>query len=340
MIAKFIELLVSTLKKASFWPLIEPIFTLVSLYVLAIVIAYQFVQWRYKFTPELSTFLGSYLVKQISVVFIAVGLLALVLGTNWTSAVRTEVNVKLRAWVRSAARRLALAGLIVVFAVGVFLRLAPQQVSHITIKFLERPASFDEYGFAYIIYELNRSQTDWHFTLDPDPFNKDSRSSAEQDECGTDFLCYARLISKGQPLIGISESGFDQDSFWMNSGNVSVISAGQWKAYEPPSIYLYLTYSLIVQSTLIHLNGNCSGLPADAFQQSRLSYGDLFEFTPRRNQLKAAILAAHLSPKGQELLANCFGLEYMNTCNRLLSLDWLRSGRIHDTLEQNFGIKL
>jgi len=91
---------------------------------------------------------------------------------------------------------------------------------------------------------------------------------------------------------------------------------------------------------MIHLNGNCSGLPTGAFQVSRLSYGDLFEFTPRRNQLKAAILAAHLSPKGQELLANCFGLEYMNTCNRLLSLDWLQTGRVRDNLEKNFGIKL
>jgi hypothetical protein len=340
MIAKFIELVISQLKKASFWPLLEPLVTLLSLYVLGIVIAYQFVQWRYKFTPELSTFLSSYLVKQISVVFVAVGLLALVLGTSWKSSVRTELSVKLRDWIRSGARKLAVAGLIVVAAVGLFLRLAPQQVSHITIKFLERPTSFDEYGFAYIVYELNRAQADWHFTLDPDPFNKDSRTSAEIDECGTDSLCYARLVSKGEPLIGITESGFDQDSFWMNSGNVSVISAGQWKDYEPPSMYLYLTYSLIVQSTMIHLNGNCGGLPQGAFQQSRLSYGDLFEFTPRRNQLKAAILAAHLSPKGQELLANCFGLEYMNTCNRLLSLDWLRSGRIHDTLEQNFKITL
>jgi len=56
--------------------------------------------------------------------------------------------------------------------------------------------------------------------------------------------------------------------------------------------------------------------------------------------MKAAILAAHLSPKGQELLANCFGLDYMNTCNRLLSLDWLHSGRVHDNLEKNFKIKL
>jgi hypothetical protein len=340
MISRFVELLVGYLKTKSFWPLIEPVFTLLSLYAVSVVIAYQFIEWRYHFTPELQVFLRSYIVKQISVVFLTLALLALVFGTNWTAGLRTEFGSKLGNRFRHGTRKLVVAGLIVVFAAGVFLRLVPHRVSHITIKFLEQPVSFNEYALTYIVYELNRSQTDWHFRLDPDIFNRDSRTSSEIDECITDSLCYAKLISEGQPLIGITESGFDQDSFWTNSGDVSVISAGQWKDYAPPSIYVYLTYSLIVQSTLIHLNTSCSGLPAEAFQQSRLSYGDLFEFIPRRNQMKAAILAANLSPRGQELLTNCFGLEYMNTCNRLLSLDWLHSGRIHDNLEQNFGIKL
>ncbi len=273
-------------------------------------------------------------------VFLTFALQALVLGTNWKTGVRTELGSRLGSWVRTGARKMVVAGVIVVFGAGVFLRLAPHRVSHIKIKFLDSPKSFSEYPFAYIVYELNRSQTDWHFTLDPDTFNRDSRTSSEIDQCGTDSLCYAKLIAEEQPLIGITESDFDQGSFWMNSGSVSVISAGQWKAFEPPSTYEYLSYSLIVQSTMIHLNRNCSGLPTGAFQESRLSYGDLFEFTPRRNEMKAAILAAHLSPKGQELLANCFGLDYMNTCNRLLSLEWLHAGRVHDNLEKNFGIKL
>jgi hypothetical protein len=337
MIARFIDLVVGYLKTKSFWPLLEPVFTLLSLYVVSVVIAYQAIEWRYHFTPELIAFLHSYVVKQISVVYLAFTLLALLLGTEWKAGVRTELGLRFGRRFRAGARKLVVAGLIVVFAAGVFLRLAPHRVSHITVKFLDRPVSFNEYAFTYIIYELNRSQTDWHFTLDPDAFNRDSRTSSEIDNCGTDPLCYANLIASGQPLIGITEASFDQDSFWTNAGNISIISAGQWKAYEP-SMYLYLTYSLIVQSTMIHLNGNCSGLPTGSFQASRLSYGDLFEFTPRRNQMKAAVLAAHLSPTGQELLANCFGFEYMNTCNRLLSLDWLYTGRVHDNLEKNFGI--
>ena len=340
MISKFVDLILDHLKAKPYWPLIEPVFTLLALYIVSDVIAYQYIEWRYHFTPELVTFLHSYIVKQISVVFLTFVLLALVLGRSWRTGVRSEVSSRLRGSLHSGMRKMVVAGIIVVFATGVFLRVAPHRVSHIKIKFLERPRSFNEYAFAYIVYELNRTQTDWHFTLDPDIFNRDSRTSAEIEQCGTDSLCYAKLIAEDQPLIGITETGFDQDSFWMNSGSISVISAGQWKDFAPPSIYEYLSYSLIVQSTIIHLNRNCGGLPTGAFQESRLSYGDLFEFTPRRNEMKAAILAAHLSPRGQELLANCFGLDYMNTCNRLLSLDWLQSGRIHDNLEKNFGTKL
>jgi hypothetical protein len=340
MLAKFFELLVDPLRAKPYWPLIEPVVRLLSLYALACVIAYQYVEWRYRFTPELTTFLQSYLVKQISVAFLTFALLALVMGTKWKKGVRTEATARLGGWCRSGTRNLLIAGVIVAFATGVLLHLVPHRVSHIKVKFLETPQSFDEYALAYIVYELNRFQNDWHFVLDPDTFNPDSRSSTEVRQCGTDSLCYAKLIAEDQPFIGITETGFDQDSFWVNSGVVSVISAGQWKPFEPPSTYEYLSYSLIVQSTLIHLNRNCGGLPGAAFQQSRVSYGDLFEFTPRRNEMKAAILAAHLSPRGQELLANCFGLEYMNTCHSLLSLDWLRSGRVHGNLEKTFKIRL
>src|SRR5262249_17871492 len=133
MISKFIELLVGYLKSRSFWPLIEPVFTLLSLYVISIAVAYQFIEWQYHFTPELAIFLHSYIVKQISVVFLTFALLALVLGTDWKSGARIEIGSKLGAWFRSAARKIVIAGLIVVLATGVFLRLTPHRVSHITI---------------------------------------------------------------------------------------------------------------------------------------------------------------------------------------------------------------
>jgi len=340
MIDRFIDLLISTVKDKAWWPLAQPIVTLLSLYVMAGVIAYQYIEWRYNFTPELTTFLRSYLFKQITVVFLTVALLALVLGARWQQGVKTEAVARVQRWVRSGVWHLVIIGLLLVFSSAVLLRLVPHRVSHITVKFLEQPESFDQYALAYIIYELNRFQSDWHFTLDPDVYNPDSRSSTEAQTCGADMLCNARLVAHDEPLIGITEKGFSEDSFWVNSGVVSVVSAGQWQAFRPPSTYEYLSYSLVVQSTLIHLNQSCGGAPEGAFRRSRLSYGDLFEFVPRRNEMKAAILAAHLSPKGQELLANCFGLEYMHICNELLSLDWLHSGRVHDNLEKTFSVKL
>jgi hypothetical protein len=109
MISKFFDMVVDYLKGKSFWPLIEPLFTLGSLYVLAVVIAYQYIEWRYHFTPELTTFLHSYIVKQISVVFLTFLLLALVLGTKWKAGVRSEVGARLGGWVRSGAKKLVVA---------------------------------------------------------------------------------------------------------------------------------------------------------------------------------------------------------------------------------------
>jgi hypothetical protein len=174
MISKFAELILGYLKAKSYWPLIEPVFTLLALYVVSCVIAYQYVEWRYHFTPELGTFLHSYIVKQISVTVLTFVMLALILGTSWKTGVRAELGPRLRSGFRSGIRKLVIAAMILVFATGVFLRLAPHHVSHITIKLLDQPRSFSEYPFAYIVYELNRSQTDWHFTLNPDPINRGS----------------------------------------------------------------------------------------------------------------------------------------------------------------------
>src|SRR5882724_4829177 len=105
MISKFVELILDHLKAKSYWPLIEPVFTLLALYVISGVIAYQYIEWRYHFTPELGTFLRSYIVKQISVAFLTFALLAIVLGTNWKTGVRTEVSSRISGWFRSGTRK-------------------------------------------------------------------------------------------------------------------------------------------------------------------------------------------------------------------------------------------
>ena len=200
MFGKFVELLLDYLKQKPYWPLLQPVVTLVSLYVVACIVAYQYIEWRYHFTPELTTFLGSYLVKQISVVFATIAVLALVLGVRWKQSVGTEATARVKTWVRVGAWNLVVAGVVVAISIAMFLRLVPHRVSHITVQFLEEPKSFDEGALAYIVYELNRFQTDWHFTLDGDVFNPASASSADQQACREDVHCYV-LRTPLQPWL-------------------------------------------------------------------------------------------------------------------------------------------
>jgi hypothetical protein len=225
---------------------------------------------------------------------------------------------------------------------ALFVYLSPHAVRDIRIKFLDEP-TFDKYAFVYIIYELNRQQRDWHFEVDFDTFDESALTQKEKERCQGSPLCYAELLADGSSpnsgFIGITGQQLGTDSFWQNHQTVSTVSTFRWEAYAPPNTYDYLAYSIIKQSILIHLNGECRGLPSQAFEQSRSAYGDQFEFNPRRREIKAAILTAHLSLKNQELLANCFGVDYMNRCDRLLSLNWLHDARVQGNLEKAFGIK-
>jgi len=167
------------LKTTPAWPLIEPVFTLFSLYVVSIVIAYQFIEYRYRFTPELPVFLHSYNrqadQRDLPDIRAAGARARDDLESGCAQRGRLEgrqLAADRREEARGSRADRSVWG-------GRLPALAPHRVSHITIKFLERPVSFDDYAFAYIVYELNRSQTDWHFMLDSDPFNRDSRTSKE-----------------------------------------------------------------------------------------------------------------------------------------------------------------
>jgi hypothetical protein len=56
--------------------------------------------------------------------------------------------------------------------------------------------------------------------------------------------------------------------------------------------------------------------------------------------MKAAILAARLSPPGEELLFNSFGAEYLGVCSELLRLDWLHTNKVEGNLRSVFGVAL
>jgi len=75
-------------------------------------------------------------------------------------------------------------------------------------------------------------------------------------------------------------------------------------------------------------------------REARIAYGDLFQYTPKRREMKSVILASHLSPDGEELLFNCFGPEYLSTASKLLTLDWLHAPKVTQNLARGFNVQL
>src|ERR1041384_6800365 len=83
---KLLDTLIGYLKGKPYWAKIEPALTLFSLYLMTLVLAYQYIEWQYHFSPALGLYLRSYLVKQISLVYIGIGFLALVFGATRVGA--------------------------------------------------------------------------------------------------------------------------------------------------------------------------------------------------------------------------------------------------------------
>ena len=368
MLFKLLDIIVGYVKETPAWPVLRPVTALLSLYLTALVLVYQFVEWQYRLSPSLSLFLRSYLVKQVTVVCAAVALVVFLLHrlvrpgepSVATLAAADPVaggpaaaaSLGGPAPVGGAARRWRLPGLpavrvfasmaLVVAAAGaLFSWLAPRSVANIRVKFLTEP-EVDPYAVAYVLYELNRAQKQWFFEVDFDVFNESALTSGERERCAGPerTLCLAEVSAGGRPFIGITTKPLEEDFFWKNRGPVSVVSTHAWRRYAPPGEYQFLTHAVIVQSVVIHLNAHCAGLTTGAVRESRVSVNDLFQFTPRRHAMKAAILAAHLDRRGELLLFNCFGPEYVSVAGNLLSLDWLRAGRVQNNLERAFRVKV
>jgi hypothetical protein len=117
-----------------------------------------------------------------------------------------------------------------------------------------------------------------------------------------------------------------------------VITTRDWQGESAPSIYEYLTYILIVQGLLIHLDAYCGGIPPRPSEREGIVYGNVLEYHPRRESMKASILSGHLSPKDEQLLFNCLGPDYMHKMTELLRLEWLRSGPVRANLRAAYGI--
>src|SRR6266850_3841074 len=64
-------------KGKPYWPAIQGLFTLLSLYLTASVLAYQYLRWQYGLEPPLRLFVHSYLFKQISLIALTVFVIGL-----------------------------------------------------------------------------------------------------------------------------------------------------------------------------------------------------------------------------------------------------------------------
>jgi hypothetical protein len=340
MVFKFLDAILDYFKAQPYWSKIQPLLAFLSLYITTQVLAYEFLQWQYRLSPSLSLYCKSYIFRQITLAFTAMGLIVLIISRGKAWQYHT-LGQTVRQYARLALYKAALIGLVLLCAAPLFLSLSPRAVSHIRIQFLREP-DINKYALVYIIYELNKLQKNWYFEVDFDIFNTAALSTRDRERChgANESLCYAELLADRRPFIGLTTERLHEDSFWQNRGSVSVISTADWQRYAPPGTYEFLTYSLLVNSILIHLNAHCRGLPAHAFQESRLAYGDLFQFSPRRQAMKSVILAAHLSRRGELLLFNCFGAEYMSTCARLLTLEWFHTPKIIENLKKSFGVEV
>lgn len=347
MIFKILEAITGFFKDKPYWSKLQPFFVLLSLYLMTVVLAYQYIQWQYHFSPRLSLFLSSYIFKQITLVYVAIGIIGFLFslpGKRKEEGAQSPVREFIHKYSKIFLKRLAVLGLVLMIVVPIFMYFSPRPVSQIKIKFLKEPGTdFDKYALVYLIYELNKLQKNWYFDVDFKVFNANALTEAEEKQCANEkdkSLCYAEMISGGKPFIGITTEQLGEDFFWQNHDQVSVASTYGWRDLAPPSAYEFLVYSILVNSIVIHLNTHCKGLPEGSFKESRVSHGDLFQFSPDRSEIKAGILSAHLSQKGEELLFNCFGAEYMNICSNLLSLEWLHSKKVIENLEKVFGVKL
>jgi hypothetical protein len=360
MLGKVWETLLEYLRRTPYWSRIEPWTLAAFLYVGVVVCAYQYVQWRYGVTLSVPLFLRSYLFKQTTIGYLAV-LASWIVLTQGIKAERARLSLRITVIV-----------LILATALFALQRLAPQaSVSSIRLMFAGQDAlvapdsigaatapapSLNREATIYLVFVLNRLQRAWHFEIDFRRVQWDGLPQSAEQRCQQDdrpSLCFARAYLARQraedpgfpPLVLVSADPLgpvpDRDLFWLHEGGASVISTYDWRDYTAPGLYEYLVYTLIVQGVLTHLDTHCGGAAAVRPAGDRdVIYGNVFEYYPRRDAFKAAILSGYLGVDDEARLLNCFGPEYLDTTARLLKLDWLRSDPVKSDLEKVYGVKL
>ena len=346
MLWKLWDILTGYLKDKPWWRVVQPFVLVLLAGGIADAFAYQFVRTQYGFAPDLRVFLTSYLSVRIALVTGAVVALMLLLrlepreGSLPAPGRVAEFFQRNR---RTILYRSSVTLLVAALAALGFLVRSPSRVSHITIRFMGLPADVTSDALAYIVYELNRPQRQWHFDVDFAPFNELALTSREQERCQADpqpLLCYAeQMTGERRPVIAITDRPLNGAYFATHRGLASVVTTADAPSYAPLTTYEYLAYAIVLQSVLLHLDMN-GGLPPDAFAPGSTSAGGIFQFAPERDTLKSTILAARLSPEEEAIIFNRFGPEYLGVCANLISLEWLYSTRVRTNLSKVFNVTL
>jgi len=340
MLVRLWELLVNLLSSRPGTQVLQPVLALGTMFVSLQVLLYEWLERQSGVVLSLGTYLRSYLFKQGAVGFIAIVIVAGIVGRSAQQANPQSWRKRLANTLPSLRRTAVVVAVLAVAAV-VIGALSPRQVQSIRVRFFGTP-TFDKYALAYLLYELNGQQRSWYYEINFDEFRPAELTTVERETCQRDsrpLLCYAKAQAAGRPFIGITSDSLGEDHFWQNDGAVSVISTDEVNPGQSPRLYEYLAHAVVVNSMMIHLNAFCGGFPRQAPGEQRESYGGLFQFVPRRQALRPAILAAHLSPTEEELLIKCFGPDYVRVASRVVALEWLRTDPIQSELERGFGIK-
>jgi len=350
MIGEFWKLLSEAVKDR---PVVRAALTFVALYLMAAVVGYEYIQWRYGFAPPLDLYLSSYVFAWITLLFSGVltaALLYRVLKFLFRSrdagdlSRRQEIGTHIRRHWRAAAWAVTAGVLVLLVVIPMWLRVAPRPVRNITVKLLVTPdpqKHFDPEALAYIVYELNKRQQKWHFELDLEPINSSSIAARCKDDPQQPW-CMIEAWSErlpGEPCIGISTQRLGGEAmYWQHLGHLSVITTFGVRDLAPLSRYDYLTYCLIVQGIAIHVDAHCGGAGEQGWGTNKSSSGDVLTIAAPLAGFKGTILAGRLSRRDRELLLRCFGPDYLRDCTELLNLDWLHSGRVAENLDRYYGV--
>jgi len=345
-LSKIWDIAFDTLTGWRYWAAVQPIVLILLAGLAGQLLAFEYVRSQYGLTPSLGVFLGSYVSQRIFLVTTAVAGLWLLFRLQPGRANRPAPG-RIRTFITThrpaILYRATVTVIVLALTAWVWVVSSPTQVSHITVKFMGLSDDLRSDALAYLVYELNRPQHEWHFDVDFRPFNELELTSVERQSCDQDpqpLLCYAeKMAAESGPIIGITGQPLNGTAFATHRGMASIISTADAARYAPLSSYEYLAYKIILQSMLIHLDAH-GGLPANSFVATTSSMGGVFQTAPDPDTLKSTILAARLSPEEQGLLLNRFGPEYLAVCSNLLSLEWLYDGRVRTNLEKVFAVKL